>query len=85
MGAGMSGRVEQTGSKSAALEFAEQQTRRASNRGHEVAGVTLAYSEFTLFPDKFTSQETPGKLGEKVEMEIEKSTKNSRLIKVTGW
>ena len=57
-----------------------------SSMNQNKAGLNLAFSDYTLYPEKFERSSMKGKKKTKqdVTFEIEKSTKNSNIIKVTG-
>ena len=69
-------------SRSAKLEF----TDHLKTGSNDQAGMALFFHDDTLFPYKYerASWRNKKKGEEKVEFEVEKSTKNSNIIKVTG-
>ena len=87
MGASLAVPANQT--RSAKLEFTDHlnPTNNFNSQTHEKAGVTLAFEHHTLYPDRYqgaSMRKKNVKVQDKVEFEIEKSTKNSNIIKVTG-
>jgi hypothetical protein len=76
--------------RSAKLEFTDHLNPKTNNfksQNLEKAGVTLAFEHHTLYPDRYeraSMRKKNVKVEDKVKFEIEKSTKNSNIIKVTG-
>ena len=71
--------------RSAKLEFTDHLNPTNLN-SHDVAGVTLAYSDFTLYPERYRTAYRAKDSEEdgNVKFEVERVTKNTNIIKMTG-